>query len=138
MKNNDLIISKAQEFFNELKPDHLNVYVDDIINLLKERLDQGEKSYGRQVPITQSDLTEWTKIHKKDRDNIQESIEEILDACVYCLAEYLSDESDDYSRSQKEMSKLKNRYMLVVLDNIIYTTFCLFKAAELKRKVNEM
>ena len=47
---------------------------DKILNLIKERLDKGAKKYGEQVPINGS------------RDNLKESIEEMLDLCVYLAA----------------------------------------------------
>ena len=45
-----------------------------ILELISERLDIGAKKYGNQVPVDGS------------RDNLKESIEELLDLCVYLSA----------------------------------------------------
>ena len=45
-----------------------------ILELISERLDIGAKKYGNQVPVDSS------------RDNLKESIEELLDLCVYLSA----------------------------------------------------
>lgn len=45
-----------------------------ILKLIKQRLEDGAKKYGEQVPIDGS------------RDNLKESIEELLDLCVYLSA----------------------------------------------------
>ncbi len=47
---------------------------DKILKLIKQRLEDGAKKYGEQVPIDGS------------RDNLKESIEELLDLCVYLSA----------------------------------------------------
>jgi len=47
---------------------------DQILSMIKERLDIGAKKYGEQVPIDGT------------RDNLKESIEELLDLCVYLSA----------------------------------------------------
>ena len=47
---------------------------EKILELIKERLDVGAESYGKQVPIDGS------------RDNLNESVEELLDAVVYLSA----------------------------------------------------
>jgi len=44
---------------------------DKILCMIKQRLDVGAAKYGEQVPIDGS------------RDNLKESIEEVLDLCVY-------------------------------------------------------
>ena len=44
---------------------------DQILQMIKDRLDIGAKKYGEQVPIDGT------------RDNLKESIEELLDLCVY-------------------------------------------------------
>ena len=45
-----------------------------ILELIQQRLESGAKKYGEQVPIDGS------------RDNLKESIEELLDLCVYLSA----------------------------------------------------
>lgn len=45
-----------------------------ILELISKRLDIGAKKYGNQVPVDGS------------RDNLKESIEELLDLCVYLSA----------------------------------------------------
>jgi len=47
---------------------------DKILCMIKQRLDVGAAKYGEQVPIDGS------------RDNLKESIEELLDLCVYLSA----------------------------------------------------
>tara|TARA_B100000965_G_scaffold188323_1_gene157170 strand:- start:33 stop:236 length:204 start_codon:yes stop_codon:yes gene_type:complete len=47
---------------------------DQILEMIKDRLDIGAKKYGEQVPIDGT------------RDNLKESIEELLDLCVYLSA----------------------------------------------------
>lgn len=47
---------------------------EKILELIKERLDVGAKSYGEQVPIDGS------------RDNLNETLEELLDCVVYLSA----------------------------------------------------
>ena len=47
---------------------------DKILCMIKQRLDVGAAKYGEQVPIDGS------------RDNLKESIEEVLDLCVYLSA----------------------------------------------------
>ena len=47
---------------------------DKILSLLKEKINEGAIKYGEQVPIDGS------------RDNLKESIEELLDLCVYLSA----------------------------------------------------
>jgi len=47
---------------------------DKILKLIKQRLEDGAKKNGEQVPIDGS------------RDNLKESIEELLDLCVYLSA----------------------------------------------------
>jgi len=47
---------------------------DKILHLIKKRLKNGASKYGEQVPIDGS------------RDNLKESIEELLDLCVYLSA----------------------------------------------------
>ena len=47
---------------------------DQILSMIKERLDIGAKKYGEQVPIDGT------------CDNLKESIEELLDLCVYLSA----------------------------------------------------
>ena len=47
---------------------------EKILKLIQQRLESGAKKYGEQVPIDGR------------RDNLKESIEELLDLCVYLSA----------------------------------------------------
>ena len=47
---------------------------DKIISLLKEKINEGAKKYGEQVPIDGS------------RDNLKDAIDELLDLCIYLSA----------------------------------------------------
>tara|TARA_R100001443_G_scaffold116862_1_gene138843 strand:- start:555 stop:770 length:216 start_codon:yes stop_codon:yes gene_type:complete len=47
---------------------------EQILDMISKRLDIGAKKYGKQVPVDGS------------RDNLKESIEELLDLCVYLSA----------------------------------------------------
>ena len=44
---------------------------EEVLNLIKNRLDKGAKKYGEEIHVSDK------------RDFIVESIEEVLDACVY-------------------------------------------------------
>ena len=49
---------------------------DKIINLIKKRLDKGQKEYNMQVPIRR----------ERGLTNLQEAIDEVLDTVVYLTA----------------------------------------------------
>ena len=50
---------------------------EEIINLIRERLDKGKQEYGKEIDIY--DGRDWNK----------EALEELLDACVYLSASIL-------------------------------------------------
>jgi len=50
---------------------------EEIINLIRERLDKGKREYGKEIDIY--DGRDWNK----------EALEELLDACVYLSASIL-------------------------------------------------
>ena len=50
------------------------------MELIKERLDIGQKRYNGDIPLTGTN----------NRDNLEESLEEILDGMVYLAAEIIS------------------------------------------------
>ena len=51
-----------------------------VLNLLEERLDIGQKEYGQDIPLT----------GEKGRDNLIESLYEVLDSCVYIATEIIT------------------------------------------------
>jgi len=65
----------------------LNEYVRYINMLMKNRLKIGAASYGDEVPITKYDLKVWEERHGRSRDNLTETLEELVDALVYLSAE---------------------------------------------------
>ena len=65
---------------NEMSFDTSEVFSQELIDQLKQRLEVGAERYGEQVPISLEDC------EKSDRNNISEAIEEALDALVYFSA----------------------------------------------------
>ena len=51
-----------------------------VLKLLEERLDIGQREYGQDIPLT----------GEKGRDNLLESLYEILDSCVYIATEIIT------------------------------------------------
>ena len=58
-----------------------NELVDTVNHIAHKRLDDGAKLYHRQVPIT---LQECFSV---ERDNLAETIEEVIDALIYSISE---------------------------------------------------
>ena len=50
---------------------------EKIINLIKERMDEGAKKYGEYIMVDDK------------REFVQESLEEVLDACVYIASKII-------------------------------------------------
>ena len=77
---------------------------DEILELIKKRLDVGAKKYGEQVPIDAS------------RDNLKESIEELLDLSVYAAATSL--ELHKKYQTPDEIQKIISNYLakLLIMD----------------------
>ena len=66
-----------------------------ILRMIKKRLDLGAEKYHKEVPLDDG------------RDFVKESLEELLDACVYLSAELLklSDKVDRWSEPDDPLGK---------------------------------
>ena len=136
--NNNSIISKAEEFFHKcilkLKKDasfqrgDLIDFTSEIKSLIKSRLEIGAESYGEEVPITAEEIFSWEEKHQKVRDNLWEGIEEILDAIVYTVADYLKPDPLLNSREERENYLIYKKEVRKALGHLIYSAYYLFSA----------
>ena len=142
--NNESIISKASTFFHKcilklkddtsFSPGDLIDFTKRIETLIKGRLEIGAESYGEEVPITAEDISSWEERHKKLRDNLSEGVEEILDAIVYTIADYLKPAPSLNSREEKENYLIYKKEVRKALGHLIYSAYYLFSAMK-KRSV---
>ena len=62
---------------------------DKIKQLISDRLDHGQKTYGQDLPL------------EDDRDLIKESLEEILDCCVYVCGKLIEIKEYEIEKRKK-------------------------------------
>lgn len=98
----------------------IDIYKKEFLHHLKQRLKDGAKKYEQQVPIFS-----WQKI-KSERDNLNEALEEYIDALVYQVAEMISVEEYDTDIHQIEYNTLVKRSM----SHLIYAYLLLRKAKD--------
>ena len=77
---------------------------DEVIKLIKGRLDMGQETYGQDIPIR----------GENGRDNLKESIEEVLDLSVYLGATLLELEVE--RTEALEQARVRKIYKLDVSD----------------------
>ena len=75
---------------------------EQVLNIVKERLDMGQKKYGQDIPLN----------GEGGRDNLVESIEEMIDLVVYLAAVLLEtktkrDEERQYNRKTVQPDELE-------------------------------
>ena len=75
---------------------------DKIIDLIKKRLDKGQKEYNMQVPIRR----------ERGLTNLQEAIDEVLDTVVYLTAYLLELEAD---AQEKKPVRIEPNKMQIIL-----------------------
>tara|TARA_X000001382_G_C3165187_1_gene177629 strand:+ start:230 stop:712 length:483 start_codon:yes stop_codon:yes gene_type:complete len=82
----------------------LNDTNNKVIDLIKGRLELGQKKYGGSIPIR----------GEGGRDNLKESIEEVLDLAVYLGATLL--ELEEERRKEKQSKEQHNSFKIDVSD----------------------
>ena len=149
-KNNSKILKEVETLLNyvavecndalNIRTELLNVYTKNIIKFIKRRLKIGAKSYGDEVPITESDLLKWEKKYGKKRDNLIEALEELLDCAVYLSAEFQGPYSKDLQGRKDSLTS--HYYKLELRKARVHLAKCMFYLlnAEAKRTnyVNEI
>ena len=105
-----LVACKDLESF-ELK----NAIVDRSVFIADARLVEGAESYEHQVPVT---LEECKDI---DRNNLRESIEEVIDGLIYVIAEtilqtQITDETTSSYLKKAKAYQFYSLYFLMVAD----------------------
>ena len=85
--------------------------VEKVMTIAQERLENGADKYERQVPIT---LQECIDVN---RNNLAESIEEVIDGLIYVIAETIlqTQISDDITSSYLKKAKAYQFYSLYFL-----------------------
>ena len=101
----------------------LNDLKKEFLYYLNKRLKDGSEKYEQDVPIFS-----WQKI-RTERDNLNEALEEYIDALVYQVAEMISIE--EYS-GKGEYERLVKRSMA----HLVYAYFLLRKAKDERAKLN--
>lgn len=80
LENNDPMrfIKGVKKFEDRLKKQQAKTN-ERVIDLLKERLDEGQRTYGQDIPLN----------GEGGRDNLKESLDEALDLAIYLCATIL-------------------------------------------------
>tara|TARA_R110002051_G_scaffold202268_1_gene268958 strand:- start:3119 stop:3589 length:471 start_codon:yes stop_codon:yes gene_type:complete len=137
--NNQQILSNAESFFTRTEMNPFNSSLSGeqskeiaryMLFIMKNRLSVGAESYGAEVPITVKDLDEWTKKHGKSRDNIDETLEELVDALVYLSAEFLQPLPNSKNSRIKELGLEYKREIREALHHLSNSMFSLLSAKD--------